>query len=86
MTTPAPVTPAPKALWVPSRKVVTQFSANALTLTVALAVAHWGLRETSGDAAVVSAVIGIAAGGIAGYLVREIPRLEADVKPAATKM
>jgi hypothetical protein len=90
MTTPAPVPapqPAPEPPWVPSRKVLTQFTANVLTLGVALVAAHFGLHETSGDASVVSAGIGIAAGGIAGYLVKEIPRLEAEAgKPAATKM
>ena len=92
MTTPAPVpvlraAPAPQPVsWVPSRKVLASFTANVLTLIVALAVTKLGLHESATTAGMVSAAVGIAAGGIAGYLVREIPRLEADVKPAATKM
>jgi hypothetical protein len=71
---------------VPNRKVLSQFAANALTFIAALLVTKLGLHETATEAGTVSAVIGIAAGGIAGYLVKEIPRLEADAKPAAAKM
>ena len=76
----------PPASWVPSRKVVTQLTVNILTFLAALAVSHWGLKDSAEAAGIVSAAIGIVAGAVAGYLVREIPRLEQDVKPAPTKM
>lgn len=66
--------------WVPSRKLLTAVVTNLLTLGVSLVVAHFGLHESSLVAGEVSALISVAAGAIAGYLVREIPRLEA---PAA---
>jgi len=79
-TTPQPVS------WVPNRKVLTQLATNILTFLVALAVSHWGLKESAEAAGIVSAVIGIVAGAVAGYLVREIPRLEQDAAPKAVKM
>lgn len=82
MTTPAPPPPS----WVPTRKWIAWAVANVLTFLVAVVVAHFGLHESSLAAGEVSAVIGILAGAVAGYMVREIPRLEADAKPAATKM
>ena len=78
--------PPPPARWVPNRKVVAQVTANVLTWGVALAVSHYGLHENSLEAGIITAAIGIVAGAVAGYLVREIPRIEAEVKPAATKM
>ena len=77
----------PPATWVPSRKIIAAVAANVLTLGVALAVSHYGLHESAEAAGIVSAVIGIVAGAVAGYLVKEIPIIEADVtKDAPTKM
>lgn len=80
MTAPEHAKP-PRAPWVPSRKVLTTVATNVLTWGVALLVARLGLHEDSLTAGMVTAVIGIVAGGIAGYLVKEIPRIEADVDP-----
>ena len=85
MTTPTPQ-PVSQPTWVPTRKVLTQLATNVLTFLVALAVSHFGLKESAEAAGIVSAVIGIAAGAVAGYLVREIPRLEQDAAPKAVKM
>jgi hypothetical protein len=61
--------------------------ANALTLILAIVVTRFGLHESSLVAGEVSAVIGIVAGGIAGYLVKELPKIEADaVKDTPTRM
>lgn len=71
-----PVPTPPAVSWVPSRKVVTQFAANILTTVVALIVTKAGLHESAAVAGEVSAGIGIAAGAIAGYVVRELPAAE----------
>jgi len=85
MTTITPA-PAPQPSWVPTRKVIAGVATNVLTFLVALAVSHFGLKESAEAAGIVSAVIGIVAGAVAGYLVREIPRLEQDAAPKAVKM
>ena len=85
MTTITPA-PAPQPSWVPNRKVVVGVVTNILTWGVALTVSHYSLHENSLEAGIVTAAIGIAAGAVAGYMVREIPRLEQDVKPAPAKM
>ena len=85
MTTITPA-PAPQPSWVPTRKVIAGVATNVLTFLVALAVSHFGLKESAEAAGIVSAVIGIAAGAVAGYLVKELPIIEADMKPAPTRM
>jgi len=80
-----PAAPAP-APWVPSRKLIAAVVTNVLTLIAALVVTRLGLHESPMVAGEVSAGIGIVAGGTAGYLVREIPKLESEVKDAPTKM
>lgn len=82
MTTPAPPPPS----WVPSRKVIAGVVTNVLAWGVALLIARTGLHEDSLTAGIVTAVIGIVAGAVAGYMVKELPKLEAVAKPAATKM
>lgn len=90
MTTPvvSPPAPAPPPVsWVPNRKVIAGVVANVLTFLVAVVVAHFALHESSLAAGEVSAVIGIVAGAVAGYMVKELPKLEADaVKEAPAKM
>jgi hypothetical protein len=82
-----PATPAPPLpSWVPSRKVIAGVTTNILTWAVALLVSHYSLHEDSLTAGIVTAVIGIVAGAVAGYMIREIPRLEQDVKPVAKGM
>jgi putative flippase GtrA len=66
--------------WVPSRKLTAAIITNALTWLVALAVTKLGLHESVAVAAWVSTVIGIVAGAVAGYLVKEIPVLEKDIE------
>ena len=77
MTAPEHAKP-PRPPWVPSRKWVAGVVTNVLTWGAALLVARLGLHEDSLTAGMVTAVVGIVAGGIAGYLVKEIPRIEAD--------
>ena len=71
--------PVPSASRVPSRKVIAQFVGNVLTAAVALLVTKLGLHESAAVAAEVSAGIGIIAGAVAGYMVREIPVIEKDI-------
>jgi hypothetical protein len=74
----APLTkPAPA--WLPKRKVVASFVANVLTAAAALLVTKLGLHESAAVAAEVSALIGVVAGAVAGYAVREAPVLEKDI-------
>jgi len=83
--TPLPAPPPPVS-WVPNRKVVTQLVTNALTWGVALTVSRYGLHENSLEAGIITAAIGITAGAVAGYMVKEIPKLEQDVTPVPSKM
>jgi len=75
-----PAAPQPSELaWLPSRKVATQFITNVLTTGASLLVTHFGLHLTTAQQGWVSGAIGIAAGFIAGYLVRELPQIEHDL-------
>lgn len=65
--------------WVPNRKVVTQFATNVLTGAVALLVTKLGLHESPAVALWISGGIGIAAGAVAAYVVREVPVVERDL-------
>jgi len=71
--------PEPSVSWVPSRKLVSAVAANILTAAVALAVSRLGLRVSAGESAEISGAIGIVAGAVAGYVVREVPVIEKDV-------
>jgi hypothetical protein len=71
--------PEPSVSWVPSRKVLVQFVTNVLTAVAALLVTGLGLHEPAAIAAEISAGIGIVAGAVAGYLVKEIPAVEHDI-------
>jgi hypothetical protein len=71
--------PEPSVSWVPSRKVFVQFVTNVLTAVAALLVTGLGLHVSPADAAEISAGIGIVAGAVAGYLVKEAPVIEKDV-------
>jgi hypothetical protein len=79
----APGQAGPQWRRVPGRKVLTQFITGLLTVGAGLVVDRFGLDESSLAAGEVTAVIGILAGGIAGYLVKEIPRIEADAEKDA---
>lgn len=76
--TPLAPDPAPPS-WAPRRKVVAQFTANVLAAVAALLVTKLGLNESAAVAAEVSGLIGIIAGAVAGYVVREAPVLEKDI-------
>jgi putative flippase GtrA len=65
--------------------MITTVTTNVLTWAVALLVSHYSLHENSLEAGVITAAIGIVAGAVAGYMVREIPVLERDVT-APTKI
>ncbi len=58
-----------------SRKLVTAVLVNLLTDGVALVVNHFSLHLSAPEAAQVAAYVGVAAGAIAGFLVKEIPDL-----------
>lgn len=62
--------------WVPNRKLTTAVVTNVLTTTVALAVTKLGLNESAAVAGWVSGGIGIVAGAVAGYIVKEVPVIE----------
>jgi uncharacterized membrane protein len=71
--------PEPSVNWTPSRKVVSQFVANVLTGVAAMLVARLGLHVSPYESAVIASAIGIVAGAVAGYVVREVPVIEKDV-------
>jgi uncharacterized membrane protein len=70
---------APAVSWTPKRKVIAQFTANVLAAVAALLVTKLGIHESAAVAAGVAGVIGIVAGAIAGYVVREAPVIEHDL-------
>jgi hypothetical protein len=70
----------PVARWLPNRKLIYTVTVNALTWLVALGVTKLGLHEPTAVAGWVSTVIGLVAGAVAGYLVKEIPVIEKDIE------
>jgi hypothetical protein len=58
-----------------SRKLVTAVLVNILTDAVALIVNHFSLHLSAAEAAEVASYVGVAAGALAGFLVKEIPSL-----------
>jgi hypothetical protein len=56
-----------------SRKLAVSILTSVLTIAAAYAVTKLGLHESVGDAALVSGLIGQAAGFLAGYLAKEVP-------------
>lgn len=58
-----------------SRKLVTTVVTFLLVDAVALVVNHFSLHVSPAEAAQVSSYIGIAAGAIAGFIVKEVPDL-----------
>jgi len=71
--------PEPSVNWVPSRKLVSAVVTNILTAAVALVVSRLGLHISAGESAEISGGIGIVAGAVAGYVVKEVPVIEQDV-------
>jgi hypothetical protein len=78
--------PAPQSSWMPTRKWIAWAIANVLGWAVAFAITKLGINVSASAAVQVSSVVGFISGAAAAYIVKEIPRLEQDVKPAATKM
>ena len=88
MTAPAtaPAASAPQPSWVPTRKWLAWAIASVLGWAVAFVITKLGIHVPASAAAEVSSGIGFVSGAAAGYVVKELPKLEQDVKPAATKM
>jgi ABC-type microcin C transport system permease subunit YejE len=58
-----------------SRKLVTAVLTNFLTDAVGLVVARYSLHLSVAEATQISAVIGVVAGALAGFIVKEVPDL-----------
>ena len=80
----APAAPAP-ASWVPTRKWLAWAIASVLGWAVAFVITRLGISVPASAAAEVSSGIGFVSGAAAGYVVRELPKIEADVTKDAPK-
>ncbi len=69
--------PEPTVTWLPNVKVLTQVFTNVLGFGVTWAVTKLGFHQDAATANAISAVVGVVAGFLAAYIVKEAGKLEA---------
>jgi uncharacterized membrane protein YjjB (DUF3815 family) len=70
----------PLASWLPSRKWLAWAIGNLLGWVAAWLVTKLGIHETASAALAQSALTGFIAGGVASYVVKEVPLIEKDIE------